>query len=330
MKKDSLNIDRFTRYLQNKSGKEKQMIDRIIQDDEKSRQEFDAYLEVWEKSANVKDFEKIDVQDGWKKVRSRMNIKPASKRIPVQSYFLRIAAILALALGLAYFLVKLVNYTSKEGTIYTELVASDNPEELVLPDGSHIYLNISSKIIHNSNFGKTNRDIILEGEAFFEVSRNEKLPFKIYSLNSTVEVLGTKFNVKADSTQVIVGVLSGKVAFYESEHTENRIELLPENTGTYSTNGNKITRQDYFDRNSIAWHTREFVFRNQPLKDVCETLADFYRLKLKMDKNVQFNESVNLTCSTESLDRVLYIINNMLTENIELVSKDDLLIVRKQ
>ena len=306
------------------------MIDRIIKDDEKSRQEFDAYLEVWEKSADVKDFEKIDVQDGWKKVRSRMNIKPTSKRIPARSYFLRIAAILALALGLAYFLVKLVNYNSREGTIYTELVASDNPEELILPDGSHIYLNTSSKIIHNNNFGKTNRDIILEGEAFFEVSRNEKLPFKIYSLNSTVEVLGTKFNIKADSTQVIVGVLSGKVAFFESEHTENRIELLPENTGIYSTNGNKITRQNYFDKNSISWHTREFVFRNQPLKDVCETLANFYRLKLKMDESVQFNESVTLTCSTESLDRVLYTINNTLTENIELVSKDDLLIVRKQ
>ena len=47
MKRDSLNIDIITRYLQNKSGKEKEMIDRIIQDDEKSRQEFDAYLEVW-------------------------------------------------------------------------------------------------------------------------------------------------------------------------------------------------------------------------------------------------------------------------------------------
>ena len=97
---------------------------------------------------DVKDFEKIDVQNGWKKVRSRMNIKPASRRIPVRSYFLRIAAILALALGLAYFLVKLIDYTTTEETVYTELVASVNPKELVLPDGSHIYLNKSSKIIH--------------------------------------------------------------------------------------------------------------------------------------------------------------------------------------
>ena len=330
MKRDSLNIDIITRYLQNKSGKEKEMIDRIIQDDEKSRQEFDAYLEVWEKSADVKDFEKIDVQNGWKKVRSRMNIKPASRRIPVRSYFLRIAAILALALGLAYFLVKLIDYTTTEETVYTELVASVNPKELVLPDGSHIYLNKSSKIIHNNYFGKTNRDIILEGEAFFEVSHNENLPFKIYSRNSTVEVLGTRFNVKVDSMQVTVGVLSGKVAFYESDHTENRIELLPENTGIYSTTGNKLTRQDYFDRNSIAWHTREFVFRNQPLKEVCKTLADFYRLKLVTDENVQFVDSVTFSHSTESLDSVLYTINNALTENIELISKGDMLIVRKQ
>ena len=330
MKRNSLDTYIIIKYLLNKSVKEKQMIDRIIQDDEKSRQVFDAYLEVWEKSADVKDFEKIDVKDGWKKVRSRMNIKPASKRIPVRTYFLRTAAILALALGLAYFLIRLVDFASSEEMTYTELEASGSKREILLPDGSHIYLNESSKLIYNNNFGETNRDIILDGEAFFDVSHNEKLPFKIYSLNATVEVLGTSFNVKADSIQVTVGVITGKVAFYESEHAENRIELLPDNTGIYSTTMNKITRQDYFDRNSIAWHTRKFVFRNQPLDEVCKTLTGFYRLKLVTDENIQYFEPVTLSPSTESLDRILYTINNSLTENIELVLKDDLLIVRKQ
>jgi len=329
MKQNSLNIDIITRYLLNNSSNDKNMIDRIIQDDEKSRQEFDAYLEVWEKSADLKDFEGIDTKAGWKKVRSRMNIKPVSKRIPVRSYFLRIAAILVLALGLAYILVRLVDYASKEEMTYTEVATTQNMKEVELPDGSIIHLNKSSKIIHNSSFGQSNRDIILEGEAFFDVSRNENLPFKIYSLNSTIEVLGTSFNVKVDSAMITVGVVSGNVALYESEHVDQRIELLPDNTGIYSTGDDKLIRKNYFDRNSIAWHTKEFVFRNQPLQDVCRILADFYHLKLVADEKVQFIESVTLTCSTESLDRILFAINNSLTENIELITKDDLLIVRK-
>ena len=97
------------RYIENKTDNiEKAMINKIIQDDEHSRKEFEKYLEVWESSAGVKDFEKIDVEKDWKKVRSRMGFKLSRKPIPMHRYFLRIAAILILALGLAYFFQQLL------------------------------------------------------------------------------------------------------------------------------------------------------------------------------------------------------------------------------
>jgi len=312
------------------SGKEQEMINKIIQDDEKSRQEFDAYLKVWEKSANLKDFETIDAQSDWNKVRSRMKIEPSIKRLPVQGYLLRIAAILFLALGLTYLLLRVIHYKSSDTMIYSQIATTNDIQKVELPDGSIVHLNKSSKIIHNSDFGKLNRDIILEGEAFFDVNRNENLPFKIHCLNSIIEVLGTSFAVKVDTTQVTVGVLTGKVALYVSENVDNRVELLPDNTGIYMSADNELIVKKYFDINSIAWHTQKFVFRNQPLQDVCQILADFYHLELITDKDLQFIESVTLNCSTESLDRVLFTINSTLTENIRLVVKDNLLIVKKQ
>ncbi len=329
MKKNLLNSNIVTRYLLNNSSNDKQMIDKIIQDDEKSRKEFEAYLEVWEKSANLKDFEMIDTVSGWKRVRARMKIQTTNKRIPARSYFTRIAAILILALGLAYFLTRIINYLSTKEMIYSEIATTNEIEQTTLPDGSIVSLNKASKIIYNSSYGKSNRDIILEGEAFFDVKRNEKIPFKIHTLNSTIEVLGTSFDVKVDTTEVIVGVLSGKVALYKSGNTKNRIELLTGNTGIYSTAENKLTVKPHFDRNSIAWHTKEFIFWDQPLDEVCRVLANFYHLEFIPNEEFKLTESITFTCSTESLDSVLSTINLSLKEDIELTSKDDLLTIRK-
>jgi ferric-dicitrate binding protein FerR (iron transport regulator) len=328
MKKNRITIESITRYLSNNSSNDKKMIDKIIHDDEKSRQEFDAYLNVWEKSANLKGFEMIDTEADWNKVSSRMKLRTSMHKISPQTYILRIAAILFLAAGLTYFMLRIAHLRPSNEMVYSQIATTHDVQTKELPDGSIVNLNKTSKIVYNSGFGKSNRDIILEGEAFFDVTRNKDLPFKIYCLNSTIEVLGTSFDVKVDTTQVLVGVITGKVALYESEDIRNRIELLPDHTGIYSSSGNELNVINGFDRNRIAWHTREFVFQNKPLQDVCEVLADYYHLELIKEKGILFSDSITFSCSTE-LDSVLFTINSSLTENIRLITKDNLLIVKK-
>ncbi len=63
-------------------NKEKQMIKNIIDNDEESRRQFDEYLDLWENSANLKDFDKIDDEKDWKMVRQRMNFNPSVKTSP--------------------------------------------------------------------------------------------------------------------------------------------------------------------------------------------------------------------------------------------------------
>jgi ferric-dicitrate binding protein FerR (iron transport regulator) len=321
-------IDKLIEEIQN--GNNKEMIEKIIGDDEQSRKEFDQYLDVWEKSADLKAFDEIDAGADWKKVRSRMRFYKTRERIPLRTYLIRIAAVVVLAVSLAYFLNKLMVHVSHEDAIYTEFAANDLPRSIELADGSVISLNRGAKIIYNDGFGDLNRDIILEGEAYFEVTRNEALPFKVHSNNSTVEVLGTEFDVKADSSSVLVSVVSGKVALYESADTENRIELLADNTGFYNMSKNQIKSETSLDQNILAWHTRKFVFRDLPLEEVCRVLADFYQLELITAKDLEFNESINVTCSTESLDDVLYSINNSIVADVRLLKQNELLIVSKK
>lgn len=332
MKKEKLDIDLIVRYLQGGSDNtSKDMIDKIIQDDENSRLEFDKYIDVWEKSASVGDFEKVNTEKDWLKVRSRMNLRGNRKRIPIRSYLIRIAAILILALGLTYLLVEVTKTTLHKDTNYLEFAAIDETREIILPDGSVAFLNKHSKIIRPSNFGTDNRDIILEGEAFFEVTGNKDLPFKVHTLNSTVEVVGTSFNVHTDSAQVVVSVVSGKVAFYASENITNRIELEPENTGIFEIRTESLTPESSLDYNQLAWHTGKFDFQNMPLNKVCNVLAEFYDLDFIItDQDIEFIDPINGEFPTDSLDEIIKDINSALTEDIVLIANETRLIVSKQ
>jgi len=330
MKKSKINIEYIIRYLINEQDNNtKQMINKLINDDELSRKEFEAYLDVWEKSANVKDFEKIDAQKDWEKVRSKMNLKPTVKGIPLQRYLLRIVAILLLAFGLAYFFNQLVFVDHNKSNIndYFEVMASNETKQVELPDGSIVNLNHNSKIIRNNDFGKLNRDIILDGEAFFEVAKNPALPFKVHMLNSTVEVLGTNFNVKCDSQKVIVGVVSGKVAFYQSGNSKNRVELIPDNTGIYESDNNNFISKSYLDPNSIAWYTGKLIFRQTPEYEVFKIIAGFFNKELIIHTNIPLNNTFTGNFEKQSLEEMIEIINLTRTSKLNVTTTENSIIV---
>jgi transmembrane sensor len=330
MKKIKIEINTITRYLLTKDAKLKEMIDKRIHDDEKSRRDFDAYVEVWEKSADLQDFDKIDAAADWQKVRSRIRFNITNKRIPAKRYLIRIAAVLVVALGLTYILSRIVKEFTHENAFYTETLTTSETKTISLRDGSTIYLNRNSKIIQNADFGVRNRDIILEGEALFDVTHNEKLAFRVHTMNTIVEDIGTRFDVKSDNSQVIVGVLSGKVMFYKNADKKNHIELLPEHTGYYNTVTNQLKTDTTFDPNRIAWYSHEFVFRKTPLKEVFNTIADFYNLKNDINPDIRYADSMNFSISTESLDSIIITINDAVTEPIELINSNNTLSVRRR
>lgn len=332
MKNTKLDIKAITEFLLDKQKKEvKEMMDKRLHNDEKGRKDFEAYLEVWEKSAEVKEFEKVNIDEDWNKVRARMSFLPRRKRIPMRKYGLQIAAIFILAIGLAYFLSQVLDKTEQYSPEYYEIASTGEIQKVELPDGSLVSLNKNGKLFRNSDFGKTNRDIILEGEAFFKVSKNKDLPFKIHTMNSTVEVLGTSFNVKSDTGLIVVSVMTGKVAFYLNEDNENRLELNPDNAGELNTKTRKLELLDSYDPNSLVWYTKEFVFKNKPLEEVCDLLADYYQLTLIKDEDIQNNEGINITESTESVHELVSAINlSLVNKNVELIATQNNLIVRKK
>jgi transmembrane sensor len=330
MKTKKLTAKLITRYLLDESDiNEKQMIHKLINDDELSRKKFESYLEVWEKSANVKDFEKINPEKDWLKVRSKINFNQTRKRIPLHSYLLRIAAILVLAFGLGYIINQLLKVNKTSSFEYFETAAINETRKVVLPDGSIISLNKNSKIIQNNNYGNPTRDIILEGEAFFEVAKDPKHPFKVHTQNSVVEVLGTSFNIKCDSQKVIVGVVTGKVAFYQTGNFGNRVELIPDNTGIYEIKKNSFVSESFMNPNSIAWHTGRLVFHQTPESEVFKVIANYFNKELVITPGVSLNNNFTSDFEKQTLAEMIEIINLTRTSKLDVITTDNRIIVSK-
>lgn len=153
--------------------------------------------------------------------------------------------------------------------------------QIVLPDGSRVWLNSSSTITYPTSFTGANRDVTVSGEVYMEVARDARRPFRAH-VTSTIEgmgetvvqVLGTHFNINAygDETPVLATLLEGSVKVI----TGKKAALLkPGEQARVETK--KISVQSGVDLDKeVAWKNGYFEFRDDPLQTVMKELARWY------------------------------------------------------
>ncbi len=117
-----------------------------------------------------------------------------------------ITGLLALATVLIYFLLPVktpVGYSlpKQNSKPFSEISTRNGSKtNLILPDGTKVWLNAGSKLVYDSSYGKKIREVSLSGEAYFDVVKNKQKPFVIHASNINIKVLGTAFNVKSYPT----------------------------------------------------------------------------------------------------------------------------------
>lgn len=323
------NTDKSDNIIAYLTGELDEIKSEAMKNDKKMQKQLDDYTNLWDKSEMLGDFEKIDVDNDWKKVRSRMGFEQKSKKIPFRKYMLRISAILIMAFAMAYLFNALVNQVPETVQIdyYSELAGDDN-KIVELPDGSVVTINKGGSLYYNNNFSTDNRDVILEGEAFFEVSRNENLPFKVFASNSTIEVLGTSFNVKTQDEKVELNVVTGKVAFFETANKTNRIELLKNEMIAYNKDAQAFTEKAELNQNDLAWRTGILEFRDTPLDEVFTSIANYFNLTLDLP---QANHYLDVTYTGSfdhhSLEDIIYSIEQATEHPLLITIKKDKIII---
>ena len=190
-----------------------------------------------------------------------------------------------------------------------QLMASAEVQEFVLPDGSEVTLAPGSRLTYSE---KSPRKTHLDGKAFFEVARDEAVPFEITSDGAFVRVLGTKFMVDAGSSVKEVYVTEGKVLFAKSSDSEGVI-LTKDMQATLSPDENVPVMATEPDVNSIAWQRGSFIFENTALKEVLDILSEYYGVSFAA---TDLDKQLSGEFDAEDLDLIISLIESALDVHI--------------
>ncbi len=225
----------------------------------------------------------VDVDKAWEKLNSRIEAaeKPVltmtGRRTPFLTTFARIAAMVLIVAGAGWLLFEVAAPQK-----ITVTAASDQKNiEVLLADGSTVFLNRNSSLTYPKNFRSGSRKVSLRGEAFFDIARNEEHPFIIDAGKARIKVLGTSFNVITEnaSNEVEVYVASGKV-LVTSEDGSSSLTLEPEFVGKVS--GSNAVRSRNTNVNYLAWHTGMLTYDGERLEVVFEDLKRTYNIEIKV------------------------------------------------
>lgn len=217
--------------------------------------------------------------------------------------YFRYAAVLALMiLGFSiYQTLPSKNTPVKEQIAMRELNnAKGQRSKVVLPDGSTVYLGAASKLIFPEQFKSNSRTVKLEGEAFFEVSRNPNQPFIVHTGTVQTRVLGTSFKIEAFRNQaLIVAVATGKVRVDQYEGTESQ-QLAILNPGqTVSYDQGKVNNSRISPEEINSWKDARLSFHQQPLKEISGILERWYNVSISFENRIKEKEKITVTLKAD-------------------------------
>jgi len=217
-----------------------------------------------------------------------------------------------LGLGIWYG-VSQINTTSVQ---YTETIAPRGQKsQIVLADGTKVWLNSDTKIKYPGNFSKNQRDVFLDGEAFFEVAKNAHQPFIVHTSGVNVKVLGTKFNVKAysDEDQIETSLFEGKInLLINNSASADVIEkvIVPGQSFVYSKSDHQLASNRFPKDEINGWKKNQLIFKDDTFSNLVRKVERWYNVKVVYDEKL-FNDR-RLTVELyegERLERLMDIIS---------------------
>ena len=250
------------------------------------------------------------------KVHHRINLqhyqKPKGRIKKLIFTVSRIAAILfiGLLLGLS------VQYLKKTQPVYyTSIAPKGSISQLVLPDNSIVFLNAGSQLKYSIDGLNGKREVFLEGEAWFDITKNEAKPFVVHTLLYNVNVFGTKFNVKAYKTdeEIVTTLEEGSLQIASSENfkmAENKT-LRPGEQLVYNSLKKAIEVKKVETRMFTAWKDNKLIFINMNLKELVVLLERKYGVEIETSDMI-LNYHYDGTIKDETILEVLDLLKETL------------------
>ncbi len=176
------------------------------------------------------------------------------------------------------------NTTAARSAYNTIATPRGGTYQVLLEDGSKVWLNAASSIKFPSVFAATERTVELQGEAYFEIAKNSARPFTVKAQGQSIQVLGTKFNVNsyADEAKLTTTLLEGSVK------VANQVGnlLLKPGQQSQSTIHQKITMKEVEANEFLAWKDGMFSFHRADLQTVLRQFERWYNIEVAFEQDV--------------------------------------------
>ncbi|MEL7588079.1 MAG: FecR domain-containing protein [Prolixibacteraceae bacterium] len=277
--------------------------------------ELNAYLDEIPESSSS-DI-KLKVETIWQEIEKRGATASPFRQtlLIIQKY----AAILVLPLLVYASWVSYQHFFAPED-YFTLSTNKGEQTNITLPDGSSAWLNVDTRITYNASYGKKNRKLTVNGEAFFNVKKNAAKPFIVQIRNMEVRALGTAFNVRGydDEATVQTSLFDGKVDVginHTEGHTERQI-LTPGQSLVFSKETDNISKKNFDQEVVGAWIDKQLVFDNTPFHEVIKNTERWFNVDIIYPVKQFESDFLTLRLKKgESLERLFEIIDETIGIN---------------
>ncbi|MGB8492703.1 MAG: FecR domain-containing protein [Bacteroidales bacterium] len=303
-------IDRYINGLADES--ESRYVESMFLNGEKNLYLHNSLKKDWDQTDSDAAADEIILGHLLDRIHHIIRMKEALKKHnPFQQFkliYTKVAAVILipvlLAGGLVYVTMSTQNRIHADKQVSTMISAPMGARvSFNLPDGTKGMLNSGSSLTYSLPF-TSNRHIILEGEAFLNVTHDEKHPFDIKAGNSTVEVLGTTLNINAYPVENYIEVVlqTGKVNFTDNKGNE-KTTLLPSERLVYEDG--KTTKSFVDTTKYIGWTQGKLIFRDDPMLEVVRRIERWYNVEIVLADTDLLRYSFRATFEDDRLEDVL-------------------------
>lgn len=209
--------------------------------------------------------------------------RPVTRTRRLARYGMRAAAALVVAVGLGL-VARVTHVGTPADDPMRELVTQNGQRaEIRLADGSRVLLGVESKLRVPADFGRTSRDLYLDGEAYFDVTHDETRIFRVHTAQGVAKDLGTRFTVRAypGDSALVVAVTEGVVALKPPTATDSVVLGRGDLGHAYADGRLSAARDVDLDR-YLAWMEGRIVFEAVPLPDALRQLERWFDVEIQL------------------------------------------------
>ena len=211
-----------------------------------------------------------------------------------------------------------IDQTIEKESFNQMIVPFGKRANLILSDGTKVWINSGSRLVYSPVFTGKSREVFLEGEAYFEVAKNEKIPFFVSTNAFKVKVYGTKFDVQSykDENEYNTLLIEGKVSLRKIQGgiLSHERFLFPNQKAGLSENKDdfQVTEMSNIN-NCIAWKDGYLIFKSEAFQSILKRVSHYYNIHIELDASMQDKRLSGKLDLKDDPDRVL--------EGLALISK---------